>query len=44
MFTQAQLYRAQLPTVDEINKKLNNSFIVWDNHLGGIEGLRQKGG
>jgi hypothetical protein len=46
MFTQAQLYRtdgAQLPPVDEKNKKLNGSFIIWDNHLGGIEGLRQKG-
>lgn len=41
-----QLYLAMgvyLPEIDEENEKLKDSEIVWSDHLGGIEGLRQKG-
>nr|WAK77161.1 MAG: RNA-dependent RNA polymerase [Rhabdoviridae sp.] len=46
MFSKAQLYLADssyLPKVDEANHKLVEDEGCWSGHLGGIEGLRQKG-
>nr|AYP67531.1 RNA-dependent RNA polymerase [Fairlight virus] len=46
MFDSAQLYLADssyLPSVDRKNNRLMEDEGCWSGHLGGIEGLRQKG-
>lgn len=46
MFSQSQMYLANgyiVPEVDLENGRLVDSDIVWSDHKGGIEGLRQKG-
>lgn len=46
MFSKAQLYLADssyTPRVDELKNRLEEDEGCWSGHLGGIEGLRQKG-
>ncbi|UUG74123.1 MAG: RNA-dependent RNA polymerase [XiangYun mono-chu-like virus 11] len=46
MFEQSQMYLANghiLPELSDCGKKLKDGPTVWSNHLGGVEGLRQKG-